>query len=229
MSAHSSPGRPSRRALLIGASGLAGRQVLSTLLDDPAHGQVHAWVRRPLARAHDKLSQQVVDFERLDRVAVPEVDAVFCCLGTTLRAAGSRAAFRRVDHDHVLACARAARAAGAGHFLLVSAIGADARSRVFYSRVKGETEQALRALDFPVLLIARPSLLSGDRDSLGQADRPLERLGLWLTRPVARLLPTRVRPIPATVVARALLRALPASPPGVRVIDSAELHKLGAP
>jgi uncharacterized protein YbjT (DUF2867 family) len=168
-----------------------------------------------------------VDYTRLPELP-PATEAV-CALGTTLAVAGSEAAFRAVDHDAVLAFARAARTAGVRRFGVVSALGADPASRQFYSRVKGETEQALRALDFPVLIIARPSLLSGDRGSLGQPGRPLERLGLWLTRPVAGLLPARVRPIPATVVARALLRALPASPPGVRIIDSAELHKLGAP
>ena len=223
MSAHSSPGRPSRRALLIGASGLVGRQVLSTLLDDPAYGQVHAWVRRPLARAHDKLAQQVVDFERLDRVAVPEVDAVFCCLGTTLRVAGSRAAFRRVDHDHVLACARAARAAGAGHFLLVSAIGADARSRVFYSRVKGETEADVCALGYPSVTLVRPSFLAGERAEW----RPGERLAIAVLSPLSFLVPARYRPVADIAVARALVDAAAHGRPGVEIIESDRLQTFG--
>lgn len=218
--------------LLAGATGLVGREMLRLAL--AARVDVHALVRRPPSPSADgpvpalaNLHWLTVDYTRLPEL--PLATEAVCALGTTLAVAGSEAAFRAVDHDAVLAFARAARAAGVRRFGVVSALGADPASRQFYSRVKGETEQALRALEFPVLLIARPSLLSGDRDSLGQADRPLERLGLWLTRPVARLLPSRVRPIPATVVARALLRALPASPPGVRVIDSAELHKLGAP
>lgn len=220
--------------LLAGATGLVGREMLRLAL--AARVDVHALVRRPPppppadegpVPAVANLHWLTVDYTRLQ--PLPSATEAVCALGTTLAVAGSEAAFRAVDHDAVLAFAQAARAAGVRRFGVVSALGADPASRQFYSRVKGETEQALRALDFPVLIIARPSLLSGDRESLGQPGRPLERLGLWLTRPVARLLPARVRPIPATVVARALLRALPASPPGVRVIESAELHKLGTP
>ena len=220
MSARSSHPRPPFRALLVGGSGLVGRQVLNTLLDTPACAQVHAWMRRPLARAHDKLSQQVVDFERLDRVAVPEIDAVFCCLGTTLRVAGSRAAFRRVDHDHVLACARAARAAGAGHFILVSAIGADARSRVFYSRVKGETEADVCALGYPSVTLVRPSLLTGERAEW----RLGERLAIGILSPLAFLVPARYRPVADIAVARAMVDAAARGRPGVEIIESDRLQ-----
>ena len=223
MDALSVAGPAPRRALLIGASGLVGRQVLSTLLDDPAYGQVHAWVRRPLARAHDKLVQQVVDFEHLDRVETPAVDAVFCCLGTTLKVAGSQAAFRRVDHDHVLACARAARAAGARHFLLVSALGADARSRVFYSRVKGEAEADVCALGYPSVTLARPSFLVGER-----AERRLgEALAIQVLTPLSRLVPARLRPVADIAVARALVDAAARGRPGVEIIGSDRIQAFG--
>ena len=220
MSARSLHPRPPLRALLVGGSGLVGRQVLNTLLDTPACAQVHTWVRRPLERAHDKLVQQVVDFERIEGIRVPEVDAVFCCLGTALRVAGSRAAFRRVDQDHVLACARAARVAGAGHFVLVSAIGADARSRVFYSRVKGETEAAVCALGYPSVTLVRPSLLTGERAEW----RLGERLAIGILSPLAFLVPARYRPVADIAVARAMVDAAARGQPGVEIIESDRLQ-----
>ena len=223
MNSLTAPGQTPRRALLLGASGLVGRQVLSALLDDAAYGRVHAWVRRPLVRAHDKLVQQVVDFEHLERVETPAVDAVFCCLGTTLKLAGSQGAFRRVDHDHILACARAARAAGAGHFLLVSAIGADARSRVFYSLVKGETEAAVCARGYPSVTRVRPSFLAGARAEW----RPGERLAIAVLSPLSFLVPARYRPVADIAVARALVDAAARGRPGVEIIESDRLQAFG--
>ena len=159
---------------------------------------------------------------------LPPIDAAFCALGTTIKVAGSQAAFRAVDHDAVLAFAAAARSAGATRFGLVSALGADARSAVFYNRVKGEVEATLRAQGWPRLVIARPSLLLGDRAALGQPERPGERWGQRLMPAIGGLVQGRWRPITAVVVARALHRALLAEGPAVEVLDNARLHALGA-
>ena len=148
---------------------------------------------------------------------------VFCCLGTTIGRAGSKEAFRRVDHDYVLALGQWARGAGAHRMIVISAAGADAASRVFYSRVKGETERDLAALRLRSLVIVRPSLLSGQRDEF----RLGERLALIATRPFRGLIPAGVRPIDAADVAQAMLdAALADAPPAV--IDSATMQGAGS-
>jgi uncharacterized protein YbjT (DUF2867 family) len=210
-------------ALLAGATGLVGRELLR-LWAGP--GTLHLLVRRPVP-APRHAAVQVVDFAALP--ALPAAAWAFCVLGTTIKTAGSQAAFKAVDFDAVLAFARAARAAGVKRFGVVSALGANPRSGNFYSRVKGEAEAALGEVGFESLVIARPSLLAGDRESLGQAARPGEKLALAATRPLARLIPAAWRPIEAATVARALLRALAEGGSGVRVLDSAALQRLGRP
>jgi uncharacterized protein YbjT (DUF2867 family) len=152
---------------------------------------------------------------------------VYIALGTTIKVAGSQAAFRAVDFDLVVQVARAARSAGARRLAVVSALGADARSRVFYNRVKGEAEQALATLGYESLVIARPSLLLGDRAALGQTTRRGEVLAARLLGPVLGWVPASVRPIAAGVVAKAMLMALDEARPGTRVLSSAELQRLG--
>ena len=132
--------RPPSTALLLGATGLVGGHVLDLLLADPAYRRVTVLGRRPVARMDSKLDQRTADFDRLGDHAISfAVDDVFCCLGTTIAQAGSQEAFRRVDHDYVVSAARLAAEHGARRFLLVTAAGANARSRIFYNRVKGES------------------------------------------------------------------------------------------
>lgn len=206
-------------ALLIGATGLVGQQCLQCLAQDPFFASVKVLVRRPLSIDSAKVQVHVVDFDRLE--AQPEwlaVDAVFCALGTTIAKAGSQAAFRQVDFDYPLQVAQLAKAQGTRHFLLVSATGADARSRVFYSRVKGELEEAIVALGFESVTFAQPSLLAGDRAEV----RLAERIGLafgWL-------LPERYRPVQARQVAQGLVRAAKRALPGVQRLSNIELRRL---
>jgi uncharacterized protein YbjT (DUF2867 family) len=168
----------------------------------------------------------LVDYAALDGRISP-IDEAFCCLGTTIKTAGSQQAFRAVDFDAVLTFAQVARAAGARRFGVVSALGVDAQSAVFYNRVKGEMEGAIAQVGFDSVTVARPSLLLGDRAALGQSQRLGERLAIVLTQPLAGLIPRRVRPIRAGCVAQALLRATREARPGLRVVDSAELQDLG--
>ncbi len=162
-----------RKALIVGATGLIGGHLLDLLLANSGYSSVTALVRRPLDV--ESLDTRVVDFDRLGEITdPPAVDDVFCCLGSTMKKAGSKAAFRRVDHDYVVATARLGLAGGARRFLLVSSIGADKRSRNFYSRVKGETENSVAALGYEALYIFQPSLLIGKREE----KRPGERLGI---------------------------------------------------
>jgi uncharacterized protein YbjT (DUF2867 family) len=199
-----------RVALVAGASGLVGRALLARLCGDPGVARVHALVRRPLDMQLPGLEVHVVDFARLP--ALPRVDEVYLALGTTIAAAGSREAFRAVDLDANLAVGRAARPA-VEH----------ARSRVFYSRTKGELEQALAALPLDALVIARPSLLLGDRERLGQPRRRGEQLAAMADRWLRPLLPAPLRGIAAEDVAAALAAALPQAQ-GRLVLDSARMQ-----
>lgn len=208
-----------RIALVAGTTGLVGKECLRLLAEDAGVEEVRALVRRPLPPDLQApgVRECIIDFDRLD--GHPDwfqVDWVFCALGTTLRQAGSRDAFRRVDFEYALGVAKAARAAGARHFLLVSAAGADARSRIFYNRVKGELEEAVGQLGYPSLTIARPALLLGDRPT----PRPGEEIGKRL----AWLFPPRWRPVQASQVASALVRAAQADAPGVKILDNAALR-----
>jgi len=209
-----------RRALIAGATGLVGARLLEGLLADRAYATVRALARRPLALTHRKLVVDVIDFDRLPELRMPRVDDVFCCLGTTIAVAGSRAAFRRVDFDYPLAIARTALAAGARQFLFVSAMGADPRSAVFYSRVKGELEEAVAALGYRSAIAFRPSLLAGDREQR----RFGERAAIALLQPLRFLVPRKYRPVAADAVARAMLRSAQRSPAGFTVIESDALQ-----
>lgn len=219
--------KPPRRIALAGASGLVGRALLAQALSAASKDRLLLVVRRPIEGIADTLrvTQQPVDFAALP--ALPPLDEAWCALGTTIRQAGSEAAFRAVDFDAVLAFGRAAQQAGASRFAVVSALGADPRSQVFYNRVKGEMEQALAGLGFATLVIARPSLLIGDRAALGQPPRFGERLAQAVSAPLVRLIPARVRPIAAETVARGMLAAMRQPGTGVRIIESAELQSLG--
>jgi len=213
-------------ALLAGATGLIGHE-LAKAWDGP--GRLHLLVRHkpPAGGLAPPLQQvHVVDFGALP--SLPAADEAYCCLGTTIKAAGSQAAFRAVDFDAVLAFAHAARRAGVQRFAVVSALGASPHSPTFYNRVKGEMEAALAGLGYDCLVIARPSLLSGDRTALGQRPRAGERLALALASPLSALIPKGWRPIAAATVARAMRRALAEARPGVRIIESAELQDLGS-
>jgi uncharacterized protein YbjT (DUF2867 family) len=207
-----------QRILLAGATGLTGEHLLDRLLNEPTVARVLAPSRRPLA-AHPHLENPVGELAALLPHLSGNVDIAFCCLGTTIKQAGSEAAFRAVDHDLVLAFATRARALGARHLLVISALGADAHSAVFYNRVKGELEAALQAQDWPQLTIVRPSLLLGARREF--------RLGERLLAPLARWIPGKYRGIKACTLAHALWRLALEEQDGTRIIESDQLRRLG--
>ncbi len=217
-----------RTALLAGATGLVGRALLSLLLASKQYLRVHVLLRRklPAIKASAKLRIHQVDFARLPE-GFPRIDDVFIALGTTIKAAGSQAAFRQVDFDFVVNTARAARAAGATRLAVVSALGADANSRVFYSRVKGEMQDAVTQLGYETVVIAQPSMLLGDRTALGQPARSGEIWAARLLGPLGWIVPKGVRPIPASAVASALLAAILDGKPGLQVLQSAEMQERG--
>lgn len=206
-----------RTALLVGATGLVGGQLLARLLSDPCHERVVALVRRPLDLDHPRLEVRVVDFAALGPKDVPAgVDDVYCALGTTIKQAGSQDAFRTVDQHYTVAVARLAREAGARRIALVSSVGADPASRAFYLRVKGDTEEEVRALGYEQTELFRPSFLQGERP----ATRPAERAGMALFGVLAPCLAgpaRRYRPVPAGRLAAAMIAALAGDREGTRV------------
>ncbi len=209
-----------KTALIVGASGLVGRYCLDELLASDRYDQVLAVVRRPLERTHAKLEQLQLDFDRLeDSGSRLRADHVFCCLGTTMRKAGSHDAFRKVDYEYPLRLARVTRQAGASQFALVSSWGAHPRAKVFYSRVKGGVENAISDLAFPGLIIVRPSVLLGQR----RESRPGETIGKLVLTALAPLLRgpvRRLRPIEARTVARAMVEMVGRELRGRHILES---------
>ncbi|KAF1061095.1 MAG: hypothetical protein GAK45_02327 [Pseudomonas citronellolis] len=204
--------------VLAGALGPTGEHLLDRMLSEPTLKRVLAPSRRPLA-SHSRLSNPIGPLAELIPHMVGPVDTVFCCLGTTLEEAGSEAAYREVEYTLPLALAEHTLGLGARHFVVISAFGADSKSKELPQRVKGELEQALSAQGWPQLTIARPSLLLGQRQEIGLAE--------LLTTPFARILPGKLHGIMASDLARALWRLALETGKGVRIVEADELRKLG--
>lgn len=206
-----------RRVLLLGATGLVGGELLAQLLDDASVDEVRVVARRASGRQHPKLVEHIFDLAEMERHAdVFSVEQIFCALGTTIKKAGSQERFRFVDHDLPLLAAKLGLASGAQHYLLVSALGANRRSGIFYNRVKGELEDAILALGYRSLTIARPSLLLGPRAERRMGEEIAKRFG-WL-------MPPKLRPIEGADVARALVDAARRDEPGVCIFESREMR-----
>jgi len=227
MDPRTSAGTPT--VLLAGATGLVGRALLVRLLAAERRQRVIVVARKPLPATSARDPRLTVRVGEMATLAGESgtLDDAYIALGTTIKVAGSEAAFRAVDFDLVVAVARRARAAGARRLAVVSALGADRRSRIFYNRVKGEMEEALTGLGYESVVLARPSLLVGDRESLGQPTRAGEVWAARLLGPLLPIVPASVRPIAATAVAAAMVDALDHAEPGTRVLSSADLQRLG--
>jgi len=216
-----------RTALVAGATGLIGGHVINLLVDNPAYEKVIAISRRPLGIQHEKLDNRLIDFNQLEQVDdLFHVDSIFCCLGTTMKKAQSQEAFRAVDYEYPLSLGRMAKKHGVNNFLLVSSMGANAQSSIFYSRVKGELEEQLIQLDLPKLFVFRPSLLLGNR----QEFRLGEKAGEWLAKPLSALLIgqwRKYRPIEAARVAEAMVTADQSdSHPKLKVYESDQIAEM---
>jgi uncharacterized protein YbjT (DUF2867 family) len=195
----------SRMAVVAGATGLVGSLLLPRLAASADYAEIRVLGRRPPAQPHAKVKFVATDFSDLDRhAAALAADDVFCCLGTTIRKAGSQAAFERVDYHMVVDLARAAHQAGAKRFMVVSAVGASERAAAFYSRVKGRMEKAVAALPFEAVHIVRPSLLLGDRAERRPAEHIAQRLAPLLSPLLSGPL-KKYRAVEADEVATALL------------------------
>jgi uncharacterized protein YbjT (DUF2867 family) len=210
-----------RKALIVGSTGLIGGFCLQVLLNDPNYSEVTALVRKPFIKTHRKLKTIITNFSNLEQeLSKIQAHDVYCCLGTTIKKAGSQEAFKQVDFSLVLTVADLMRKQGVEQFIVVSSMGADPNSKVFYSRVKGEMEQALQQLDYPCLRIIRPSLLLGQRDEF----RLGEKIGTWLTpvlKPLMMGSLRKYRPVQAESVALFMVKmALEEPLAGVHVYES---------
>jgi uncharacterized protein YbjT (DUF2867 family) len=206
--------------MMLGATGLVGSECLKLMLNEPTISRVVVLARRtlPATLGSAKLSRHVVDLERLDeaRERFAGVDAIVCALGTTMKQAGSKERFRAVDYGIPLAAAKIGLAQGVRQYVLVSSLGANAHSPIFYNRVKGDLEEALGGLGFESLTILRPSFLLGARAEF--------RMGEAIAKVFAPFIPGKMRGIPARDVARCAVLAVQERPAGKRVVESPEIR-----
>lgn len=208
-------------ALLAGSTGLVGNLLLDLLLEDPYYEKVIALSRKPIAKQHARLLNLVVDFDNLEsRSSELKADDIFCCLGTTIRQAGSQEAFRKVDFDYTCQLATMTRKQGAGQFLIVTALGSDKSSSIFYNRVKGEVEEAIAQLNFPGYHIFQPSMLLGDRKD----DRAGESIGKTVMKALDFIIPKKYKAIEGLRVAKGMLAIAKRKEHGRHVHSSGELQ-----
>jgi uncharacterized protein YbjT (DUF2867 family) len=215
-----------KSALLAGATGLIGGHCLRYLLDEPSYTRVTVIVRRPLNLTHEKLVQHVTDFDELGLLGEAlTADDVCCCLGTTIKKAGSQQAFSRVDFDYPVKLAALTQHCDAEQFLLVTSLGADAHSRIFYNRIKGDVEEAVRKIPFPSLHIFRPSLLLGERNEKRSGEMIGSMLMYGLQYAMAGPL-RKYRPIQARDVAKAMVRVAQKKIANVNIFESDRIQAI---
>lgn len=216
----------SRKAVVEGATGLIGRELVQLLLHDPAYDMVIVLVRRSTGLTHSKLEEQLIDFDQLESVSKKLHQAdVFCALGTTMKKAGSREAFRRVDFSYPLMLGEFAQKQSATQMLLVSSMGANPSSPFFYSRVKGEIEEKISELNLPALHIFRPSLLLGEREEFRFGEQFAAFLFKGLFSVFVGSL-RKYRPIPAATVAKAMVDAAKRNSVGIHIYESDKIQEM---
>lgn len=213
-----------RKALIVGATGLIGGFCLQGLLDDPNYSEVIALVRKPILKTHRKLRTVVTKFDNLEHeLSTVQSHDIFCCLGTTIKKARSQGAFKKIDFTLIVTVAELMQKQGAEQFLVVSALGADKDSKVFYNRVKGEMESALQELGYPCLRIFRPSLLLGPREEF----RLGEKIAVILTPLIKPFLQGSLKkyaPVEAEKVAQFMVKAARQEPiSGVYIYESNQI------
>ena len=210
-----------KTALFAGSTGLIGSQLLQLLLDDTYYDKVIAISRKPLGITHEKLENIVLDFDRMaEQHDMLKADDVFCCLGTTIKKVKTKEKFRKVDFDYPVELARITKANGAQQYLLVSALGADKNSTIFYNQVKGEVEEAINQVGFTSFHIFRLSLLMGDRSE----SRSGEEAGKVFFKYLGFLVPKKYKGIESIKVARAMQAIAKQNTRGMHTVESKELQ-----
>jgi uncharacterized protein YbjT (DUF2867 family) len=211
-----------RTALLAGATGLIGKQLLQLLLNDDLYSSVKVITRKPIGIEHIKLTNLVLDFDKMNEHAeFFTCDDVFCCLGTTIKIAKTKEAFKKVDFDYPVSLAKLTSEQGASQYVLVSALGADKSSMVFYNKVKGEVEEAIQQYSFKSVHIVRPSLLLGDRVE----ERPGEGAATTFFKLFGFLVPEKYKAIDSEKVAKAMLSYAKQEQSGIHIHESKEMQQ----
>lgn len=214
-----------KQALIVGATGLIGSKLLKMLLQSANYDKIYAISRKPLSVSHDKLEVVLADYDTLPGADDNcwKVDDVFCCLGTTMKQAGSKEAFRKIDHDYPLVVAQRSKEAGAQAYHLITAMGADSGSMFFYNQVKGDVERDIGLVDFECFYIYRPSLLIGDRGE----KRVGERIAIGFSKAIGALMVgplKKYKGINVFKVARAMYLNAQKEQPGQHIIESDKLQ-----
>lgn len=204
-----------KTAIILGAGGLVGNHLVKFLLADSRYGKVVVLLRKKIDLIHVKLQQHIFDFDNPDKNLLV-ADEMFCCLGTTIKSAGSKAAFYKVDHDYVINIAEQGFLNGIKKFAIVSSMGANEKSGVFYNSTKGKTENDLKKIGFEQLIILRPSLLLGHRSEF----RFGETVAKLLLVNLSFIIPKKYRPIKGSQVAQALISSMNANEKGIHIIES---------
>lgn len=214
-----------RSALIVGASGLIGAELVRILKHHPYYQKVYVLTRRPLDISHERITEIIVNFDELKADDLPQVDDIYCCLGTTMKKAGSKEAFRKVDYEYPLKVAELGKKKGTKQFLIVTALGADKKSAFFYNQVKGEVEEALFNLSYRTLHIFRPSLLLGDRNESRAGEGFAQVLGKVLNPLMLGML-RKYRPIEGKQVAEAMFIAAKQNLAGPHLFESEKIKVL---
>ena len=210
-----------KSALILGASGLVGSEVLSLSLESDLYNKIVIVVRAPLTIKHNKLVEKIIDFDMPKWVEIFPVDHVYCCLGTTIKKAGSKTNFIKVDHDYPLAFAAAAKKWESSVFSVITAAGVSPESKIFYNNVKGQLEKKLKSLELFSTLIFRPSLLLGERKEF----RLGEKIGSGIAKVTSWMTPKTYRAIHCKAVAKAMLAESFADKTGFNIISNKSMHR----
>lgn len=215
-----------KTAIVLGATGLTGSYLVGILLKSSEYGNIIVFVRKELNIKNRKLTQYIIDFENIDYYQdLIRCDDMFCCLGTTIKKAGSQENFKKVDYDYPVHFANIAKQNGTVHFLMISSIGGNAKSSNFYLRTKGEVEEVIKEIQFESTSIFRPSILVGDRKEF----RLGEKIGTFFARIMSVFMIGKLRkyrPVKATQVARAMYRVAQSQKSGATVYESDIIQKL---
>lgn len=215
-----------KKALIIGATGLVGENALKTLLQSNIYKEVIALVRTPLEYQHKKLKEVIINFDHLDEYqSLFAVDDIYCCLGTTIKKAKTQENMKKIDVDYPVKCATLGKKMGAKQFIVISAIGANSNSAIFYSRIKGMLEENLAALSFDALLILQPSLLLGERDEFRFGEK-ISSIIFPLLHPLLVGPLKKYKGIHAEKVAAAMYKIAQMNKKGVLIIPSDKIAEL---
>ncbi len=212
--------------MLLGSTGLIGKHCLDLLVREGSYAQVEVWVRRPARATDQNFTEKIIQFEDIAELPLTQADHLFCCLGTTMRKAKTKEAFRKVDVEYVLSLAKLAERSGIHTFLVISSVGANPASGNFYLRTKGEMEEAVKRCPIPSIYILRPSMLLGKRTE----HRFGENLGKIISKIISPFLfgsLRKYRAIQAETLACAMIACAKSSQPGIHVLESDEIERTG--